>query len=199
MAQHSAGRCGARLAAEVGKARRTPFKLLWATPTCLHACHATHLLASLPAGFCCPQLDVTDSTEGLEDPDHGVPVIIRYDQRLEDKLARPAVDDVLMGLQVSTAQQAQQDAAQQAQQDAAQRVGRSMSGLAGRSRCRPLLCGPLRLPGARCPNLSANRSLTTASCHSHTPPGPGYAGGGGCCGAQGAPHQLQQHPAPPPP
>jgi PAS domain S-box-containing protein len=45
------------------------------------------------------QLDVTDTTEGLEDAAHGVPVLVRYDYRLQDKLVTPAVDDVLLGLQ----------------------------------------------------------------------------------------------------
>lgn len=30
-----------------------------------------------------PQLDVTDTTEGLEDAAHGVPVLVRYDYRLQ--------------------------------------------------------------------------------------------------------------------
>lgn len=30
-----------------------------------------------------PQLDVTDTTEGLEDKAHGVPLLVRYDYRLQ--------------------------------------------------------------------------------------------------------------------
>ena len=30
-----------------------------------------------------PQLDVTNTTEGLEDAAHGVPVLVRYDYRLQ--------------------------------------------------------------------------------------------------------------------
>ncbi|KAL4442423.1 hypothetical protein ABPG77_005007 [Micractinium sp. CCAP 211/92] len=45
------------------------------------------------------QLDVTDTTEGLEDKAHGVPLLVRYDYRLQEKVAKPQLDDVLMGLQ----------------------------------------------------------------------------------------------------
>lgn len=36
-----------------------------------------------PGPLAVPQLDVTDTTEGLEDAAHGVPVLVRYDYRLQ--------------------------------------------------------------------------------------------------------------------
>ncbi|PSC75784.1 phototropin [Micractinium conductrix] len=45
------------------------------------------------------QLDVTNTTEGLEDAAHGVPLLVRYDYRMQENLAKPQVDDVLLGMQ----------------------------------------------------------------------------------------------------
>ncbi|KAL4447890.1 hypothetical protein ABPG75_005109 [Micractinium tetrahymenae] len=45
------------------------------------------------------QLDVTDTTEGLEGKARGVPLLVRYDYRMQEKVAKPQLDDVLMGLQ----------------------------------------------------------------------------------------------------
>ena len=42
---------------------------------------------------------MTNTTEGLEDEAHGVPLLVHYDWRAAEKLAIPQVDDVLMGLQ----------------------------------------------------------------------------------------------------
>lgn len=44
------------------------------------------------------QLDVTATSEGLEDEAHGVPLLVHYDYRLQERVAKPALDDVLLGL-----------------------------------------------------------------------------------------------------